>query len=292
MDAAELLKRVRRVEITSRGLSDRIFAGEYHSAFKGRGMAFSENREYQAGDEVRTIDWNVTARTGTPHVKVFEEERELTVFLLIDISASIQGGTQERTMMDLATEVAAVLSFSAMGNNDKVGAILFTDRIEKFIPPAKGKSHTLRIVRDMLDCTPEGKGSDLGKALGHFTTALRKRTVAFVLSDFKHVDEAGELEVLLKRTRRKHDLVALHMTDPLDLTLPRLGWIRWKDPESGQMRWLRTGSSKVRQAWRARGESHHQSVARMMARAGVDHVALSTAGSFVQPLLRLFHERG
>jgi uncharacterized protein (DUF58 family) len=280
------------VEITSRGLSDRIFAGEYHSAFKGRGMAFSENREYQAGDEVRTIDWNVTARTGTPHVKVFEEERELTVFLLIDISASIQGGTQERTMMDLATEVAAVLSFSAMGNNDKVGAILFTDRIEKFIPPAKGKSHTLRIVRDMLDCKPEGRGSDLGKALGHFTSALRKRTVAFVLSDFKHVDSAGELEVLLKRTRRKHDLVALHMVDPLDVNLPRLGWIRWKEPESGQTRWLRTGSSKVRQAWRARGESHRQSVARMMGRAGIDHVAISTTGSFVQPLLRLFHERG
>jgi len=292
MEAAELLRRVRKVEITSRGLSDRIFAGEYHSAFKGRGMAFSENREYQAGDEVRTIDWNVTARTRTPHVKVFEEERELTVFLLIDVSASLRGGTKERTLMDLATEVAAVLSFSAMGNNDKVGAILFSDRIEKFVPPGKGKSHTLRIVRDMLDCTPQGRGSDLALALTRFTAAMRKRTVAFVLSDFKQVDGQNELEVLLKRTRRKHDLVALHLDDPLDRHLPSLGWVRLVDPETGAARWMRSSSAGVRRAWGHQSAMHRQHVAKLMARAGVDHAELSTAGSFVQPLLRLFHARG
>ena len=232
MDAAELLKRVRRVEITSRGLSDRIFAGEYSSAFKGRGMAFSENREYQAGDEVRTIDWNVTARTRTPHVKVFEEERELTVFLLIDMSASLRGGTKERTLNDLVTEVSAVLAFSAMGNNDKVGAILFTDRIERFIPPAKGKSHVLRIIRDVLECQPEGDRSDIAKALTHFSTAMRKRTVSFLISDFKAIPDDVELATLLKRTRRRHDLVALHVRDPLDDTLPAMGWVMVETPET------------------------------------------------------------
>lgn len=291
MEAAELLKRVRRVEITSRGLSDRIFAGEYSSAFKGRGMAFSENREYQAGDEVRTIDWNVTARTRTPHVKVFEEERELTVFLLIDMSASLRGGTKERTLNDLVTEVSAVLAFSAMGNNDKVGAILFTDRIERFIPPAKGKSHVLRIIRDLLECQPEGDRSDIAKALTHFSTAMRKRTVSFLISDFKAIPDDAELAMLLKRTRRRHDLVALHVRDPLDDALPAMGWVMVENPETAASSWVRSGKRAVRDAWSKQGQAHATELSQMMRKAGVDTAMLSTEGSFVQPLLKLFHAR-
>ena len=291
MDAAELLRRVRRVEISTRGLSDKIFAGEYHSAFKGRGMAFSENREYQPGDEVRTIDWNVTARTGTPHVKVFEEERELTVFLLVDVSPSVQGGTRERTQMDLLTELSAVLAFSAMGNNDKVGAILFTDRIEKFIPPSKGRSHVLRIVRDILDCEPEGSGSDVVKALGHFSSAMRKRTVAFLMSDFKETRSHTELETMLKRVGKRHDMAALHVDDRLNMDLPSLGWMRLEDPETGQIRWCNTSSRNVRKAWRKQGQEHREELAKLMARSGMDFTSIPTDGSLVSPLLKLFHAR-
>ena len=291
MDAAELLRRVRRVEISTRGLSDRIFAGEYHSAFKGRGMAFSENREYQAGDEVRTIDWNVTARTGTPHVKVFEEERELTVFLLIDVSASLHGGSRERTLLDLLTELSAILAFSAMGNNDKVGAILFTDRIEKFIPPGKGRSHVLRIVRDLLDCQPVGRGSDVVKALRCFSSAMNKRTVAFLMSDFKETQSHAELETLLKRTGKRHDMVALHLDDRLNRELPSLGWMRIEDPETGRLRWRNTSSRRVRNAWKRQGEAHRDELAKLMARSGMDFTSVSTEGSLVKPLLQLFHAR-
>ena len=211
MDAAELLKRVRRVEITTRGLSDRIFAGEYHSAFKGRGMAFSENREYQHGDEIRTIDWNVTARMGHPYVKVFEEERELTVFLLIDISGSNTTGTRSKSKMELITELSAVLAFSAMGNNDKVGAILFTDRIERFIPPKKGRSHILRIIREIIETSPEGRGTDINSALGHFLSAMKKRTIAFLISDFR---DSG-FDQTLRQAGRRHDRDAGERSDGL-----------------------------------------------------------------------------
>lgn len=291
MDAAELLRRVRRVEISTRGLSDRIFAGEYHSAFKGRGMAFSENREYQPGDEVRAIDWNVTARTGTPHVKVFEEERELTVFLLVDVSPSVQGGTHERTQMDLLTELSAILAFSAMGNNDKVGAIFFTDRVEKFIPPGKGRSHVLRIVRDMLDFKPEGTGSDVVQALSHFSAAMRKRTVAFLMSDFKGNRNPLELETMLKRTGKRHDMVALHVDDRLNGQLPALGWMRIEDPESGRMRWCNTSSKNLQRAWAKQRQKHLEELTKTMARSGVDFASISTEGSLVQPLLQLFHAR-
>ena len=292
MDAAELLKRVRRVEITTRKLSDRIFSGEYSSAFKGRGMAFAENREYQPGDEVRTIDWNVTARTGTPHVKVFEEERELTVFLLIDVSGSVQGGTRERTQMDLLTELSAVLAFSAMGNNDKVGAILFTDRIEKFIAPGKGRSHVLRIVRDILDCKPEGRGSDVIQALSHFSAAMRKRTVAFLMSDFKHIGNDIELETMLKRVGRRHDMVALHLDDPLNHELPSLGWMRVQDPETNVTRWRNTSSRRVKRDWAQQSLAHRDTLTQLMARSGMDFTSISTQGSLVKPLLRIFNARG
>ena len=291
MQASELLKKVQQVEIATRGLSDRIFAGEYKSAFKGRGMAFSENREYKAGDEVRTIDWNVTARTGSPHVKVFEEERELTVFLLVDMSGSIQGGTQQRTKQDLVTELSAILAFSAMGNNDKVGAVLFTDRVEKFIPPGKGRTHALRIVREILDCTPQGKGSDLVKALGHFSTAMRKRTIAFLLSDFKDLESGDDLETSLKRTGRRHDLVAIQLDDPLNRNLPAMGWMKLIHPETGKSSWMNTSSRRAQRAWSAQGDSHRSQVATVMARAGVDHTCISTDETLVPPLMKLFHGR-
>lgn len=291
MDAAELLRRVRRVEITTRKLSDRIFSGEYSSAFKGRGMAFAENREYQAGDEVRTIDWNVTARTGVPHVKVFEEERELTVFLLIDVSASVQGGTQERTQMDLLTELSAVLAFSAMGNNDKVGAILFTDRVEKFIAPGKGRSHVLRIVRDILDCKPEGVRSDVVQALSHFSAAMRKRTVAFLMSDFKQTQNHVDLETMLKRVGRRHDMVALHIDDRLNRALPSLGWMRIQDPETGRTRWYNTSSGRAKKAWEKKGRDHREQLTKLMARSGMDFASIPTEGSLVKPLLNVFHGR-
>ena len=291
MDAAELLRRVRRVEIATRGLSDRIFAGEYQSAFKGRGMAFRENREYQAGDEVRAIDWNVTARTGIPHVKVFEEERELTVILMVDVSPSVSGGTRTRTQKDLLTELAAVLAFSAMGNNDKVGAILFTDRIEKFIPPAKGKSHVLRIVRDILDLRPEGKGSDAVGALMHFSAAMKKRTVTFFMSDFKDIAVQSDFETVLKRVGKRHDMVTIHVNDALNAELPSMGWVQLEDPETGVRRWINTSARSIRQSWRQRGSNHQEELTKLMSRCGMDFVSISTEESLVPPLLRLFHER-
>ena len=212
MNTTELLKRVRRVEIKSRGLSNRIFSGQYHSAFKGRGMAFSENREYAPGDEIRAINWNVTARMGTPYLKVFEEERELTVFIIADVSGSIDVGTKGATKRDKITELSAIIGFSALGNNDKVGAILFSDRIEQFIPPKKGRSHVLRIIRELLEIQPKGRGTDISGALEQFLSAMKKRTVAFMLSDFI----GDNYENLLRRAGKKHDFVALQIEDPID----------------------------------------------------------------------------
>ncbi|PCJ81322.1 MAG: DUF58 domain-containing protein [Bacteroidetes bacterium] len=288
METVELLKQVRRVEIKSRGLSDKIFSGEYASAFKGRGMAFSENREYQHGDEVRSIDWNVTARMGTPYVKVFEEERELTVFILADISGSIGGGTRGVSRRDRITELAAVLAFSAMGNNDKVGAILFSDRIEKFIPPKKGRSHVLRIIREVLEIEPEGKGTDLTNALDHFLSAMKKRTVAFLLSDFR---DSG-YEDLLKRAGRKHDFVALKIEDPIDLNIPNVGWLPLKDPESGDTKWIRTGSKKSRLKYKADELERSDRLKKVFARAGVDSTTIRTDMPYVKPLMQLFDRRG
>ena len=288
MDTIELLKRVRRVEIKSRGLSDKIFSGEYASAFKGRGMAFSENREYQHGDEVRSIDWNVTARMGTPYVKVFEEERELTVFILADISGSIDGGTKGVSKRDRITELAAVLSFSAMGNNDKVGAILFSDRIERFIPPKKGRSHVLRIIREIIEIEPEGKGTDLSEALDHFLSAMKKRTVSFLLSDFR--DEG--YDDLLKRAGKKHDLVALKIEDPIDLNIPSVGWLPMKDPETGEIKWLRTGSKKQITKFKAIEIERAEKLDKLFAKAGIDATTIRTDRPYVKPLMQLFDRRG
>jgi uncharacterized protein (DUF58 family) len=288
MDTVELLKRVRRVEIKSRGLSDKIFSGEYASAFKGRGMAFSENREYQHGDEVRSIDWNVTARMGAPYVKVFEEERELTVFILADISGSSELGTKGVSKRDRITELAAVLAFSAMGNNDKVGAILFSDRIERFIPPKKGRSHVLRIIREILEIKPEGTGTDLSGALDHFLSAMKKRTVSFLLSDFR--DEG--YDDLLRRAGKKHDLVALKIEDPIDLEVPSVGWLPMKDPETGEAKWMMTGSKKQRNRFKALELERSEKLNKLFARAGVDAATIRTDMPYVKPLMQLFDRRG
>jgi len=288
MDTAELIQRVRRVEIKTRGLSDRIFSGEYHSAFKGRGMAFSENRAYQHGDEIRTIDWNVTARMGTPYVKVFDEERELTVFLLLDVSASGAWGSQGGSKRELMTELAAVLAFSAMGNNDKVGAIFFSDRIERYIPPKKGRFHVLRIIREAIEIEPVGRGTCISEALTHFLQAMKKRTICFLMSDFR--DEG--FEDVLKRAARRHDLVALRIEDPLDRELPAVGWMEAVDPETGEQRWFHTSLRRVRQRYAAREAEREAALRSMLIRSGVDAAVLRTDRPYVQPLMQLFDRRG
>ena len=288
MDTAELIQRVRRVELKTRGLSDRIFSGEYHSAFKGRGMAFSENREYQHGDEIRTIDWNVTARMGHPYVKVFEEERELTVFLLIDVSGSNSTGTRSKSKMELITELSAVLAFSAMGNNDKVGAILFSDRIERFIPPKKGRSHILRIIREIIEIQPEGRGTNIDSALGHFLSAMKKRTIAFLISDFR---DSG-FDQTLRQAGRRHDLIALRVTDPLDRALPSVGWIPVQDPETGKAKWVFTGRRKTRKDHAVHEKIREADLKALFARSGVDQAVLCTDRPYVQPLMQLFDRRG
>ena len=288
METAELISRVRRVELKTRGLSDRIFSGEYHSAFKGRGMAFSENREYMHGDEIRTIDWNVTARMGHPYVKVFEEERELTVFLVLDVSASQGTGSRGKSRRELVTELAAVLAFSAMGNNDKVGAILFSDRIERFIPPKKGRSHVLRIIRELIEFTPTGRQTRMADALDHFVRAMKKRTICFLVSDFRDVG----FEDALRRAARRHDLVALRIEDPLDRRLPEVGWTQVQDPETGLSTWLNTSRPQVRQRYAAAEHAREEGLRALFARSGVDTATLLTDAPFVEPLLRLFDRRG
>ena len=288
METAELISRVRRVELKTRGLSDRIFSGEYHSAFKGRGMAFSENREYMHGDEIRTIDWNVTARMGHPYVKVFEEERELTVFLVLDVSASQGTGSRGKSRRELVTELAAVLAFSAMGNNDKVGAILFSDRIERFIPPKKGRSHVLRIIRELIEFTPTGRQTRMADALDHFVRAMKKRTICFLVSDFRDVG----FEDALRRAARRHDLVALRIEDPLDRRLPEVGWTQVQDPETGLSTWLNTSRPQVRQRYAAAEHAREEGLRALFARSGVDAATMLTDAPYVEPLLRLFDRRG
>jgi len=286
-DTSELLKRVRRIELRTRGLSSQLFSGEYHSAFKGRGMAFSEVREYAAGDEIRTIDWNVTARTGTPHVKVFEEERELTVMLLVDMSASDDFGAHAMTKRSMVTELSAVLSFSAIQNNDKVGVIFFSDRIEQFIPPKKGRSHILMIIRTLLEFKPEGKGTDLSMALGYLNQVVKKRSTAFILSDFM---DAG-FENALKISNKKHDVIALQINDRRELELPNAGVLRFTDVETGENRWIDTASKKVRRKFNEEAVQHDKRLKETFKKAGVDHTRLLTDEAYVIPLMQLFKRR-
>ena len=286
-DTRELLKKVRKIEIRTRGLSNHLFSGEYHSAFKGRGMAFNEVREYQAGDEIRTIDWNVTARFNHPYVKVFDEERELTVMLLMDVSGSGKFGTRRQQKLDLATELCAVLSFSAIQNNDKVGVIFFSDQMEKFIPPKKGRSHILMIIRELIDFRPQHTGTDVAAALRYFTSAIKKRSTAFILSDF--ISPGFENE--LKLANKKHDVIALRLYDTHEEVFPDLGLIPVKDEESGQLDWVNTSDPEVRKAYRSAALSRNEELKNTFSRAGVDFTSIGTHESYISPLSTLFKKR-
>lgn len=288
METSELLKKVRQIEIKTRGLSRDIFAGAYHSAFKGRGMTFSEVREYQYGDDIRSIDWNVTARFNHPYIKIFDEERELTVMLLIDVSGSNEFGTQKQFKEELMTEVAAVLAFSAIQNNDKVGVIFFSDRIEKFIPPKKGTTHILRIIRELIDFKPQSQKTDISEALKFLNNVLKKRSVAFVLSDF--IDR--NFYDAMKRSARKHDLIALRIFDPSESQLPRLGMVQMYNKEEGKSIWVDTSGEAARkhyQNWWKETEKYIQSA---FTRCGVDNATLQTDRDYIKPLTNLFRTRG
>lgn len=287
METKDLLKKVRKIEIKTRGLTRQIFAGEYHSAFKGRGMTFSEVREYQYGDDIRSIDWNVTARFNHPYVKVFEEERELTVMLLIDVSGSGDFGTQDQMKQTLITEIAALLSFSAIENNDKIGVILFTDRIEKFIPPQKGRKHILRIIRELLECNPQSRGTDISESLRFLTNAIKKRCTAFIISDFRDKGYARSLQI----ANNKHDVAALHIYDRREASLPAVGLLRVLDAETGMERWIDTSLSRIRENYAMKWESHLEIMKEIFSRAGVDNVSVRTGEDYVKPLIRLFKQR-
>jgi uncharacterized protein (DUF58 family) len=293
MTPQELLKRVRKIEIKTKALSHQIFAGEYHSAFKGRGMAFSEVREYQYGDDVRNMDWNVTARMSAPYVKVFEEERELTVVLLIDISRSGLFGTVGETKRELVAEIAATLAFSAMLNNDKVGALFFSDTVEKFIPPKKGRSHLLHIIREILEYTPEHDGTDIGEALRYLTNAIKRRCTAFVLSDMLDVDESGapRYEEALKVAVNRHDISVIRVYDPRERTIPDVGLVHVKDSETGKGAWINTSSKSTRAAYEQWFRTASESAAKLFNRYQVDSVDTATDQDYVKNLIALFHRR-
>lgn len=286
-DTKELIKKVRKIEIKTRGLSNHLFSGEYHSAFKGRGMAFSEVREYNVGDEIRTIDWNVTARFNHPYVKVFDEERELTVMLLMDVSGSENFGTQVQQKQDLATEICAVLAFSAIHNNDKVGVIFFSDKIEKFIPPKKGRSHILMIIRELIDFKPENKGTNVAEALKYFTSAIKKKCTAFIISDFMSPDFEAELKI----ANKKHDIIALRLYDKREEDFPDLGLIPVKDEESGNVFWVDTSDRHVREAYRLNARQGKAWLKDVFSKSGVDAADIGTHESYVKPLMTLFKKR-
>ena len=287
METSELLKKVRKIEIKTRGLSRHIFSGEYHSAFKGRGMSFSEVRDYQYGDDVRNIDWNVTARTGDPHVKIFEEERELTVMLMIDLSGSSFFGTTNQMKNELLTEICAVLAFSAINNNDKVGVLFFSDRIEKFIPPKKGKQHILRIIRELLNFEPEGKGTDIGGALEYLNNLIKKRSITFILSDFM----SGGYENPLRIAARRHDVIGLHLFDLREAELPNVGLIRAVDAETGLTGWIDTGIPEVRRNYAANFTRNFDYFKSTFRKTGADTVSIRTDEQYVNALLRFFKKR-
>jgi uncharacterized protein (DUF58 family) len=289
LSTSDLLKKVRKIEIKTRGLSNQIFSGEYHSAFKGRGMAFSEVREYQHGDEVRTIDWNVTARFGHPYVKVFEEERELTVMLLVDVSGSKEFGTQQKSKQELATEICAVLAFSAINNNDKVGVLFFSDKIEKFIPPKKGKSHILMIIRDLIDFEPESKGTDINQALKYFNNAIKRRCTAFLLSDFVG---KNNYENALKIANRKHDLIALRLYDKAEEKLPSIGLVPLLDAETDRIQWVNTSSKVVQKEYQLKALKQNDYLQSLFKKAGLDNTQIGTHEDYVKPLMNLFKRRG
>ncbi|HDJ34636.1 MAG TPA: DUF58 domain-containing protein [Bacteroidetes bacterium] len=287
METSELLKKVRKIEIKTRGLSRQVFAGQYHSAFKGRGMMFSEVREYQYGDDLRSIDWNVTARFNHPYVKVYEEERELTVMLLIDVSGSGDFGTRNMLKRDMVTEIAAVLSFSAIQNNDKIGVIFFTDRVEKFIPPKKGRQHILRVIRELIDFRPECRRTDLTEPLRFLTHAIKKRCTAFVISDFMDHDFESPLQI----AGNKHDMVAIRVYDHRETELPDLGLIQMRDAETGEQMWVDTSKRSVREYYNHWYLKKQKEINDTLVRCGVDHIAIRTDEDYVPPLIKLFKKR-
>ena len=288
MDAKELLEKVRKIEIKTRGLSQNIFAGEYHTAFKGRGVIFSEVREYQPGDDIRDIDWNVTARHNRPYVKVYEEERELTMMLLIDVSGSSDFGAVGESKKERIAEIAATLAFSSIQNNDKVGVIFFSDHVEKFIPPKKGRKHILLIIREIIDMVPTSRGTNIDVALKFMTNALKKRVSAFLLSDFiDNHDYFSSMSI----ANRKHDLAAIQVYDRRDAAMPNVGLVRVRDMESGADRWIDTSSARVRKAFDKAWYDRQQKIASTTAKCGVDMVSLTTDEDFVKALLALFRNR-
>ena len=287
MDTKELLKKVRKIEIKTRRLSDHIFGGEYHSTFKGRGMTFSEVRQYQYGDDVRSIDWNVTARTNEPYVKVFEEERELTMMLLVDVSGSEFFGTVDQFKREVLTEISATLAFSALQNNDKAGLILFSDQVELFIPPKKGKSHVLRIIRELLEFEPQSHKTDLSQALKFLSNVLKKKSIVFVLSDFI----AEDYEQTLKITGKKHDLTGIRIYDPMETEIPNLGMVYMQDAETGKIRLVNTQSKKVRQQYANYYTQRLDYFRETFKRAGCGHLDCRVDESYVKKLLGYFKHR-
>lgn len=288
METSELLQRVRRIEIKTRTLTNNIFAGEYHSAFKGRGMSFAEVREYQIGDDVRDIDWNVTARMNRPYIKVFEEERELTMMLLIDLSASQNFGILSRTQRELATEIAATLAFSAMQNNDKIGVILFTDRIEKFIPPQKGRKHILYIIRELLNFEPQGKRTNIAISLEYLMRVITKRSISFLLSDFIDVSDFSRPLLIASR---KHDMVGIQLYDKRMVELPNVGILKIVDSETGHEQYIDTSSRSIRNQQHYWWNNRQKSLQELFRKNRIDFTAISTDGDYVRPLINLFAQR-
>jgi len=284
----QLMQRVRRIEIKTRALSNNIFAGEYHSAFKGRGMSFAEVREYQPGDDVRDIDWNVSARFDRTYVKIDEEERELTVMLLIDISASLEFGSSQLSQREQLTEIAATLAFSAMRNNDKIGALFFSDNVELYIPPAKGKGHILRIIRELLTISPKGRGTNIGAGLEYFLRVMRKKSVAFLMSDFL---DQEDYTTLLKRANKKHDLVAVQVYDERMTHLPNVGWMKLEDAETGHQQYVNTSSKHVRLSFQNWWGKYEEQLRSHFSQARVDYTSIATGTDFVKGLKQLFAKR-
>lgn len=288
MESTEIFKKVRKIEIKTRGLSNHIFSGQYHSAFKGRGMTFSEVREYEYGDDIRNIDWNVTARFNKPFVKVFEEEREMTVMLLIDVSGSNDFGSHLQSKRDLTAELAAVLAFSAIQNNDKVGVIFFSSKIEKFIPPKKGSTHILRIIREIVDFKPTERGTDIGEGLRFLTSAIKRRTTAFLISDFM-TDQSFEKEMQV--CANKHDLIALRITDRREMDIPKVGLVKFRDSETGKERWADTSSRAWHNAYRQMIRYKSAELNREFTKHGIDNSLIYTDEDYVRPLMQLFKKR-
>lgn len=288
METKDLIKKVRQIEIKTKGLTNHVFTGEYHSAFKGIGMAFSEVRDYRVGDDVRNIDWNVTARFGDPFIKVFEEERELTVMLLIDISASGTIGSSEKSKKELATELAAVLAFSAIANNDKIGALFFSDRIEKFIPPKKGKKHALMVLRELIELEPQSRKTNITEALSYFRSTIKKKSIAFLISDFIDVNSYTDA---LKIAKKKHDLIGIHVYDYAEREIPKIGLVQIENAETGRKEWVNTFSKSIRTKIAHAFDEQQAAIYANFKKTGIDFAGISTHEAYILPLMKLFKRR-